>query len=81
MLESLDKLHYRKKVNFSASGGDVPAWDDSSHVCWKDWEWDSGQEQCGSKRILLINKEIRHRNFNYRRVKTVVFVSKQEFVF
>lgn len=46
----------------------------------KDWEGNSGQEQCGSRRIVLINKETRHRKFNYRRVKTVVFVSKQVFV-
>lgn len=43
-------------------------------------EWDSGQGQGGSRKILPINKETRHRRFNSRRVKTVVFVSKQGFV-
>lgn len=77
MLDMLDKSCWIEKIVYFSDQGDVPTRDDSSHVCWKDWEGNSGQKQWGSRRILLMT---RHRKFNYRRVKTVVFVSKQIFV-
>lgn len=79
-LGSLDKLYYRKKVYFRSSGGDAPTWDDSSHICWKDWEGDSGQEQCWSRRILLINKKKGTENLITGGLRLLVFVSKQVFV-